>query len=475
MTRLHAFLLALACAAEPGCTPRSRGDSTAEEGAPAPPPPASSRPRPVARYDVTILPPERGPGGARVPGRAVFTILPEGRDGHAGTNPPRTVELKGGPFVWGYTDACFTAGISTPVTVTNFLPERLADVHVAFTIDDAEHPLCGAQAQPTGGEPPLPKTTVVFDPPPARAGPSGYLQYVLPDQYPKRVLAGSPVDDGSAPGGAATVDWAFVYLVEEAPPFHLKADLWADPYPAAPTALPFPVVEPGEPVILHIVDVGDQVMGTLPARVTEADVRVCDAPFAADGSCSGAELPALAFVRNTYLYVVEVLTYIPEAVVPGRTYHYRAVGMWDSDGNAATPPVRGSFPLATTFVAMGLPAVATYPLPGPPDAFVWTVEGAQVTAPDGRQVLRICTREDCWFDPPPWTIVYSTSSFTAVETAPGSGTWRYEADAAEIQAALRASVSNGPFYLAVRNLRPASEGAWRQADAPFYYYWPLSP
>lgn len=170
------------------------------------------RPSPSARVLVSRV------SGSVTGGSALAAIVvPDAKDGVANQNPPGTVEVFSvAPLPvltldTSTTNPCGHDALHATVRVKNYATEQLQNVYVQWvSVAPVSHVIC---TQPSGVPPEITSTLGVV----------GYASS----------LTGSPVPDGSAPGGYADADWWIDDQTQET--FTFTAKVWADVVPAPPT------------------------------------------------------------------------------------------------------------------------------------------------------------------------------------------------------------------------------------------------
>ncbi len=256
-------------------------------------PVTNARAAPVAKkigaYTMTITP--MATAGGR---QARVEVVPDLQDGNPNTNPAGSVQVAGrfaAVIDTGATNGCGVRSLNLPLTITNFAADPLANVQVQIT-----------EMSRTGFEVCAPATgNAALLPTPADASPGATFGLV---NY--GTMAGSPVNDGTAPGTPQTVQWWFKYPSNTAVSFSFV--VWADP--RQPEQVSVPDLLSGSP--LNWTSTGSPT-GELELCTTD--------PFLTGGACPAPVVTAATGVANGaggWDFAA-----IP-ATVDGTTYWWRA-------------------------------------------------------------------------------------------------------------------------------------------------------
>ncbi|MFT3913252.1 MAG: fibronectin type III domain-containing protein [Anaeromyxobacteraceae bacterium] len=399
-----------------------------------------SRPQRIATFEAVIEPPTPGPGGSR--GSALWTVIPEGTDQNAGTNPPRTVEIASvTPFidVGPVAPGCDENAIQTPVRITNYLPERLAGLFVTITsLTSSTYAVCDPGVLPVGGnkayeDPDFPGTVTFVPPGNDAISPYGsYIDYTDVLTYPYESLAGSAVADGSAPGALPIVkDWNLNYPPVGSGPFVIKGAIWADPFPNAPRVAGDTLgdrVEGNETLHWFLYDNKDDFHQP---RVTQMRATICSAPFV-NGSCSGIpfvlddfNVPSNGFVDRAAPGAGwgSYDSYLGDFIFTvGQRYYLEARTHWNPGGGV----IDGTFAQQESFIVTGPPVLKT-PADNATDvlrgvtAFTWTVDYPYETVPSSDRVFILCKAPDCSALGDP---IFDAVTTTSAAEGPAN-TWTY--------------------------------------------------
>lgn len=258
-------------------------------------PVTNTRPAPVAKkigtYTMTITP--MATAGGR---QARVEVVPDLQDGNPNTNPAGSVQVAGrfaAVIDTGATNGCGVRSLNLPLTITNFAADPLANVQVQIT-----------EMSRTGFEVCAPATgNAALLPTPADATPGATFGLV---NY--GTMAGSPVNDGTAPGTPQTVQWWFKYPSNTAVSFTFV--VWADP--RQPEQVSVPDLLTGSP--LTWTSTGSA-SGQLELCTTD--------PFLSNGACPAGNLTVTAATGVANGAGGWDFAAIP-ATVDGTTYWWRA-------------------------------------------------------------------------------------------------------------------------------------------------------
>jgi len=371
-TLLALALAAAACAQRPEPVPQGR-------------PLPKVEPQKIASFSVEITPPSQGPGGTQVPGRTLWTLTPVGSGGGPTTNPAHTIQLKSTALfdVGAGTDhSCGGTPLTAPVEITNFFPERLANVHFAFTnISDSDRALC---TNGLGGS--------FVRPGDWPAAPFGAVYYVAPAAAPNYAsLAGSLRDDGGSAGGVSTQTWSFDYSTGSPAPFTIRGDVYAELYPGKPFPLGFGPSFPDAYIFGGSAEVGENPLhwGVLdrddapggfgdspladPRIVTAIRFEVCT--VGAGNGCGTVLYTADVASSVTWQNNSEFYHPLPNmaGVQPGDFVVFTLRNLWDPDGNGPATAVAGSLQHSELIQIAGIPVPITPDGTHIPagDAFSW--------------------------------------------------------------------------------------------------------
>jgi hypothetical protein len=345
--------------------------------------PPSPRTIPLARFSIAAKP------AADAVTPAGYTEAIVAIDGRPNENPTQSIELWTATLPFdefvGGPGAC-TNGITTwkaPLRIRNYYPEMLTRVHVEFdsVSDPVNHYLCA----PDVALPSSDGTGIIL----------GTEVVLYKDLAGGPVtIAGSPVNDGSLPGGYADQEWAFANW--DALPFHVTGTVWVELVPPAP--------EPPSPLSGEYLDVarwsvvdpqGDGIdvefshVELCPLRdCTPATTLVADVPRTGnDGTVTTFELDPMAQWPGAYQYGVE--------------YVWTAWNGWHVGGSAVTGS--GTMAGVTTFVSAPPPSnlvpAGTQAAPATTTLLSWETSGAidpvSGFAYTQASLLDLCVQPDC--------------------------------------------------------------------------------
>lgn len=257
-------------------------------------------------------------------GVPLYATVPDARDSVSNQNPPGTVEVFSGgddPVLKLDPTAANTCGepaLHVDVLVKSYATEALANVIVNFQdMQPTDHRVCNQSA------------TV---PPWVNVGQIGY-----------GALAGSPVADGTQPGGVATRRWWISFPNSE--PFSFRANVWADITPSPPSD-PQPATA-GALLCPSGSTCGSSFASALQWTGSTPDGFIVIATDPAFAATVEAAVVAGTGGPDTYAF-----SYTPASTEPGLRY-WRAVNRFTQPGGAG--PVNGTFSVGGSYAIDAAP------------------------------------------------------------------------------------------------------------------------